>query len=162
MEVRQRNIDSIKPYERNPRVNDQAVEAVARSITMFGFRQPIVVDEGGIIIVGHVRWKAAKKLGLTKVPVHVAKGLTSAKVRAYRIADNQTATLAAWDYNVLTAQLQRLQMDEFDIDALGFGGAQLSELLAELKTDLDDSALYGQQKTETIRCPKCGHEFPKE
>jgi len=88
MEVRQRDIESIEPYGRNPRINEQAIEAVAASIAKFGFRQPIVVDEAGVIIVGHVRWMAAKKLGLAQVPVHVAKGLTSEQAKAYRIADN--------------------------------------------------------------------------
>ena len=94
MKVELKNIESIRPYEQNPRLNDQAVEAVAKSLREFGFRQPIVVDTEGVIIVGHTRWKAAQKLGLQKVPVHVAKDLSPAQVKAYRLADNQTATLA--------------------------------------------------------------------
>ena len=80
-------IERVKPYEGNPRINDAAVNAVARSIQKFGFRQPIVVDEDGVIVVGHTRWLAARKLGLNDVPVHVAKGLTPAQVKAYRLAD---------------------------------------------------------------------------
>jgi ParB-like chromosome segregation protein Spo0J len=76
MHVELRKITEIKPYDNNPRRNDQAVEAVARSIAAFGFRQPIVVDEEGTIIVGNTRYKAAVRLGLKKVPVHVAKGMT--------------------------------------------------------------------------------------
>ena len=76
MKVKLRSITTIRPYDRNPRVNDQAVDAVAASIREFGFRQPIVIDEDGVIIVGHTRYKAALKLGLEKVPVHVAGGLT--------------------------------------------------------------------------------------
>ena|SRR5205807_500530 len=91
MHVELRPLASIRPYERNPRVNDQAVDAVAASIREFGFRQPIVVDEDGVIVVGHTRYKAALKLGLENVPVHVATGLTPAQIKAYRIADNQTA-----------------------------------------------------------------------
>jgi ParB-like chromosome segregation protein Spo0J len=72
MLVELRSPDSIKPYDRNPRLNDSAVDAVARSITEFGFRQPIVVDSDDVIVVGHTRWKAAQQLGLSKVPVHVA------------------------------------------------------------------------------------------
>jgi ParB-like chromosome segregation protein Spo0J len=72
MEVKLVKIDKIKPYESNPRINDGAVDAVAASLKEFGFRQPIVVDDGGVIIVGHTRWKAAGKFGLAKVPVHVA------------------------------------------------------------------------------------------
>jgi len=82
MNIELRSLDSIKPYDQNPRRNDGAVDAVARSITDFGFRQPVVVDEEGVIIVGHTRWKAAKHLGLTEVPVHVAHGLTPEQARA--------------------------------------------------------------------------------
>src|SRR5438128_9810613 len=91
MQVELRRITTIRPYENNPRLNDQAVDAVAASIREFGFRQPIVVDADGVIIVGHVRYKAALKLGLKKVPVHVAKDLTPEQIKAYRIGDNKTA-----------------------------------------------------------------------
>src|SRR5258708_17215919 len=97
MLVEMRPIASIRPYENNPRLNDAAVDAVAASIRAFGFRQPIVVDEDGVIVVGHTRYKAALTLGLATVPVHVAVGLTPAQLKAYRIADNQTARLSEWD-----------------------------------------------------------------
>ena len=80
MKIELRKLSEIKPYPGNPRVNDAAVSAVAASIREFGFRQPIVVDEEGVIICGHTRWKAAQKLGLETVPVHVAMGLTPAQV----------------------------------------------------------------------------------
>jgi len=91
MRIELRGIDEIRPYELNPRLNDQAVDAVAGSLREFGFRQPIVVDEAGVIIIGHTRWKAAKKLGLAKVPVHVAKDLSPEQATAYRLADRQYA-----------------------------------------------------------------------
>jgi len=94
MDIELRRIDQIKPYDKNPRHNDDAVDAVANSITEFGFRQPIVVDGDGVIVVGHTRYKAAQKLGMEEVPVHVATDLTPAQAKAYRIADNQTATIA--------------------------------------------------------------------
>ena len=94
MKIEQWELAEIKPYPGNPRQNDAAVDAVAESIRQFGFRQPIVVDTEGVIICGHTRYKAALKLGLEKVPVHVAKDLTPAQIKAYRIADNQTANLA--------------------------------------------------------------------
>jgi len=89
-----RSISSIRPYENNPRINASAVDAVAASIKEFGFQQPIVVDEEGVIIVGHTRYKAAIKLGLTEVPVKVAIGLSPTQAKAYRIADNATASIA--------------------------------------------------------------------
>ncbi|HUT57896.1 MAG TPA: DNA modification methylase [Phycisphaerae bacterium] len=129
MEVELRNIDDIRPYEKNPRVNDQAVEAVAASLREYGFRQPIVVDADGVIIVGHTRWKAAKKLGLAKVPVHVARDLPPEKVKAYRIADNQTNTLADWDYELLPIELKDLQAAEYNLDLLGFSAEDLAKML---------------------------------
>src|SRR5258707_6610444 len=101
MKIELRSISALHPYAHNPRLNDQAVDAVAASIREFGFRQPIVVDENDEIIVGHTRYKAALKLGLKQVPVHVAKGLTPAQVKSYRLADNQTATLDQWDDKLL-------------------------------------------------------------
>ena len=125
MEVELRKLTYIKPYERNPRDNEAAVEAVARSIREFGFRQPIVVDAEGVIIAGHTRWKAAKKLGLDSVPVHVATELTPAQVKAYRIADNKVAELATWDMDLLPIELSDLRGMDVDLELLGFSGEEL-------------------------------------
>ena len=134
MRIEQRKLADVKPYENNPRINDDAVAAVVASIREFGFRQPIVVDEEGVIIVGHTRYKAAQQLGLEKVPVHVAKGLSPAQVKAYRIADNQTATLAEWNYDLLPIELADLQGLDFDLDLLGFDTDELAKILSpELK-----------------------------
>ena len=119
MNVEPRKLTDLTPYEHNPRHNDEAVEAVARSIREFGFRQPIVVDEEGVIIVGHTRWKAARQLGLEEVPVHVAEGLTPEQARAYRLADNQTATLAEWDLDLLPMELSELWDAEFRHEPVG-------------------------------------------
>ncbi|MEX2388717.1 MAG: DNA modification methylase [Phycisphaeraceae bacterium] len=128
-DVQLRKIDDIQPYERNPRINDQAVDAVAASLAEFGFRQPIVVDEGGVIIVGHTRWKAAKKLGLAKVPVHVATDLSPEQIRAYRIADNKTGELADWDLEILPIELNELREGGFDMGVLAFDDEELAKLL---------------------------------
>jgi DNA modification methylase len=129
MLVQMRPITSITPYPDNPRDNDVAVDLVAASLREYAFRQPIVVDANGVIIVGHTRYKAALKLGMTEVPVHVAEGLTPAQTKAYRIADNQTATMATWDEGKLTAELLALQSQNFDLDLTGFSANELSELL---------------------------------
>jgi DNA modification methylase len=129
--VQLRKIDDIRPYERNPRVNDQAVDAVAASMAEFGFRQPIVVDEDGVIIVGHTRWKAAQKLGLAKVPVHVATDLTPEQARAYRISDNKTGELADWDLEILPIELNELRQGGFDMDTLAFDDEELGKLLSQ-------------------------------
>jgi DNA modification methylase len=129
MHVEMRPITSIKPYENNPRQNDAGVDAVAASIREFGFRQPIVVDEEGVIIVGHTRYKAALKLGLEEVPVHVAIGLSPAQAKAYRIADNQTATISQWDEDKLPIELAQLQEMDFDLNLTGFSTDELMRLL---------------------------------
>ncbi len=122
------SLDRIKPYDKNPRVNDQAVDAVAASIKEFGFRQPLVVDEVGVIVVGHTRYKAAQKLDMAKVPVHVATGLTPEQIKAYRIADNQSASLSDWNHELLALELSGLKDLDFDIDLLGFGEDELAKL----------------------------------
>jgi len=129
MFVEDRPLETIYPYDHNPRVNDPGVDAVAASIKEYGFRQPIVVDESDVIIVGHTRYKAAKKLGLATVPVHVARGLTPDQARAYRIADNQTATLSAWDDNRLAQELAVLQQADFDLSLTGFPEDEVLRLL---------------------------------
>jgi DNA modification methylase len=130
LKVVQRPIDEIKPYEKNPRQNDSAVDAVAASIRQFGFRQPIVVDADGVIICGHTRFKAARKLGLAKVPVHVATDLTPEQIRAYRIADNKTGELATWDMELLPIELAELRGLDIDLGLLGFDDDELARLLA--------------------------------
>jgi DNA modification methylase len=124
-----RPISTIRPYANNPRLNEAAVEAVAASIREFGFRQPIVVDEDGVIIVGHVRYLAALKLGLDTVPIHVAKDLTPAQIKAYRIADNKTAELSDWNYDLLPIELSQLQEMNYDLTLLGFDQNELARLL---------------------------------
>jgi DNA modification methylase len=129
MKVQLVDLSRIKPYPNNPRINDQAVQAVAASIRNFGFRQPIVVDEEGVIIAGHTRYKAAIWLGLKKVPVHIARGLSPAQVKAYRLADNQTSQLSEWDQDRLPIELAELQGLDFDLSLTGFSAEELLDLM---------------------------------
>ena len=144
MKIVQKNITEITPYENNPRLNDDAVVAVAESIRQFGFRQPIVVDEGGVIVCGHTRFKAAQMLELKRVPVHVATDLTPEQIRAYRIADNKTGELATWDMELLPIEIAELQEAGIDWSLLGFDADDLARLMAgeegvaEGLTDPDD------------------------
>ncbi len=118
-----------KPYERNPRkIPDSAVGKVANSIKAFGFRQPIVVDEKGVILVGHTRLKAAQSLGLTSVPIHVAKGLSPADQKAYRLADNRTGEESQWDDALLGLELGDLTALDFDLGPLGFDPEDFNRL----------------------------------
>lgn len=122
-------LDRIKPYEKNPRINDSAVAAVAAAIKEFGFRKPIVVDRDNVIVCGHTCHKAAQQLGLEKVPVHVAEDLKPEQIKAYRIADNKTAELAEWDWDLLPIELDELRASDYDLGLLGFGEAELAKLL---------------------------------
>ena len=118
-------IDSIRPYQNNPRDNEGAVDAVARSIQEFWFKIPIILDGNHEIVAGHTRHKAAKKLGMTEVPVIRADYLTPEQVRAFRIADNQTASLADWNYDLLEMELLALRDVEFDLSLLAFPEKEL-------------------------------------
>jgi DNA modification methylase len=131
MHIELRPIGSIRPYPGNPRLNDVAVDAVAKSLREFGFRQPIVVDADGVIVVGHTRWKAAKKLGLAQVPVHVATDLTPEQAKAYRIADNKSNELADWDFQLLPIELASLRDADYDLGLLGFSNEELAKIMGD-------------------------------
>ncbi|STX17691.1 ParB-like nuclease domain-containing protein [Lactobacillus acidophilus] len=159
MKVEAKSIDEIKPYENNPRDNDDAVDAVANSIKEFGWQQPIVVDNEGVIIAGHTRYKAAKKLGLKHVPVVVADNLTPDQVKAYRLADNKTAELADWDMDLLNDELDQIR----DIDMSQFGFDELDDDQIDTEPKVDDNEElslddFGDDKFEVV-CPKCGFRF---
>jgi len=155
MEVEHRSIEDVQPYENNPRVNDEAVDAVAASIREFGFRQPIVVDEDGVIICGHTRFKAAQKLGLKKVPVHVARGLSPEQVRAYRLADNATRDLSSWDYEMLPIELEALSDAGYDLGLIGFPEDELAGLMdsGEVKEGLTDPDAVPEPPDEATTQP---------
>lgn len=113
-------IKSLKPYKNNPRKNDKAVEYVANSIRQFGFKVPIVIDENYEIVCGHTRWKAAKTLGLETVPCVMADDLTPEQVQAYRLADNKTAEMADWDFDLLELEFNDIDPALFDMSDFGF------------------------------------------
>lgn len=124
------------PYARNARkISTKAVDKVSASLKEFGFRQPIVVDKEGVIIAGHTRLLAAKQLGLTEVPVHVAEGLTPAQVKAYRLMDNRSHEESAWDFELLAPELQDLSGFDLDLSLTGFDQRELEELLSDPNDD---------------------------
>ncbi len=154
MHIEMRPIVDIRPYENNPRQNDAAVDAVAESIRQFSFRQPIVVDTDGVIICGHTRYKAALKLGLQEVPVHVATALAPEQIKAYRIADNKTAGLAVWDYELLPIELAELQGVGVDLGLLGFSQDELAKILDPgVKDGLTDPDEVPEPPDEAITKP---------
>lgn len=112
-----RKINDLTPYDNNPRLNDAAVDAVAKSIEEFGFKVPIVIDKDGVIVAGHTRLKAAKQLAIDEVPCIIADDLSDEELKAFRLADNKVSELAEWDFDKLDAELADI---DFDMSDFGF------------------------------------------
>lgn len=148
MQVQNIEISQIKPYEKNPRLNEKAVDKVAASIKAFGFRQPILVDKDMVIIAGHTRRLAALKLGLETVPVIVCEDLSEDKVKALRLADNKVAEASKWDTTLLIDELKELDdyVRDFDMEDFGF---DLKKLLDGLDSEEQEGFF-----TPTGECPK--------
>jgi ParB-like chromosome segregation protein Spo0J len=138
MKIELMPVDQVLPYARNPRINAHAVEKVAASIKEFGFRQPIVVDGEMVIVVGHVRYEAAKRLGLKKVPVHVATDLTPEQIKAYRITDNRVGEESEWDKALLQLEIVELEEVAFSAELLGFNDEELRDIMASVDGLLED------------------------
>lgn len=144
-------LDRIKPYPRNPRLPGKAVAVVAQSLQTFGWRQPLVVSPDGTLIVGHVRYQAARAVGMTEAPVHVAHDLTPSQQAAYRITDNSSHDLAQWQEGLLMDELQALGA-EFDEALLGFA---VEEPAAQALPDVQawDFSLTQDEFVLTVRGP---------
>ena len=138
MNVKTVPIENIKPYENNPRNNKDAVGKVAESIKEFGWQQPIVIDKNDVIIAGHTRYKAAQMLGHKMVPVVQADELTEAQVKAYRLADNKTASFATWDMELLELELGDLETLSFDMGRFGFEEAVVDQEIKDDDFDTDE------------------------
>lgn len=140
MKVVNRNINTLKPYEHNPRNNDNAVDAVANSIKEFGFKVPIIIDKDGVIIAGHTRYRASQKLGLTEVPCIIADDLNETQIKAFRIAENKTNDLAEWNDELLADELKDI-VGEIDMTDFGFGDFELSMLTYDMEPEKFDDKL---------------------
>ena len=128
MDIQILPIEQVKPYNKNPRVNAEAVRAVKKSLEEFGFQQPLVVDDKFEIIVGHTRLKAATEIGLKKVPCIVADNLDPNQVKAYRIMDNKSAEYAQWNYGLLTEEMKDLLEADYPMELTGFELDELNDL----------------------------------
>lgn len=138
-------VSELVPYENNPRNNEKAVEAVANSIREFGFKNPIIVDRQKVIVSGHTRRLAALKLGLDQVPVVYADDLTEDQIKAFRLADNRVAEMAAWDEDLLKEEMAKAV--DFEFGDYGFDQKDLDEIV---KKDVN---------IKTHKCPRCGMEW---
>ena len=152
MKIVNKKIDDIKPYENNPRFNDDAVKYVANSIKEFGWQQPIVLDKDNVIVAGHTRYKAAMLLGLDEAPCVVADNLTEEQIKAYRLADNKVGEMANWDFMLLGEELTDL-----DIDMSEFGFDKDEEI--DLENFFEDTNTVKENKVEMIKCPYCNEVF---
>jgi DNA modification methylase len=154
MKIENWKIERIIPYARNARkIGDAAIDKVAASIKEFGWRQPIVVDTEAVIVVGHVRLKAAQKLGLTEVPVHVADNLTPGQVKAYRLMDNRSHDEAKWDLDLIGPELADLQGLDFDLNLTGFDQDEIAEFLALEVEGLTDEDAVPELPDEPVTIP---------
>lgn len=147
MNVVERSLIEIHPYEKNPRKNDEAVKYVAESIKQFGFKVPIIVDADGVIVAGHTRYKAAKKLGLKTVPCIIADDLTEEQIKAFRLADNKVSEKAEWDFELLAEEMDDLF--DFDLCALGFDDIEEEPDLDEIESDKEKTG----HVIVSINCP---------
>ena len=165
VELKRFSIDEIHPYENNPRINEQAVDAVAESIKQCGYVSPIIVDENGVILAGHTRYKALKKLGYKSVSVAVEGGLSEEKKKKFRLLDNKTSEFASWDFDLLAKELDGLDFGDFDF---GFDlgtdeeepekereDAPFSEnvsVIVECRNDVEAEAIFNKLTQEGYSC----------
>lgn len=145
MEIVLKKLQEIIPYDRNPRKNEKAVNAVAESIRQCGYVAPIIVDEDGVILEGHTRYKALKKLGKAEVQVVVKEGLSGEQKRKYRLLDNKTSELADWDLELLASELDGLDFGALD-DMLNWG---VEVTPPKVEEDNYDPVLPQQPKSKT-------------
>ena len=162
-------VKALTPYLRNPRKNDAAVDSVVASIRTFGFRNPIILDRHGIVVSGHTRLKAAKKLGMETVPVVRAEDLSDEQAAAFRLADNKVQELSSWDFGKLMDELTAI--DSIDMTQFGFESAEEKEKVERRReseggtrqSNLDDGYEIDvggfEAESFTCTCPECGFRF---
>ena len=155
MEIINKKVNDLKPYENNPRFNDEAVEYVANSIKEFGFKVPIIIDKNNVIVAGHTRYKASLELGLKEVPCIVADDLNDEQVKAFRLADNKVSEKSQWNYELLDEELD----DILDIDMSQFDFTNIDVNLDINDEDFVQDTEITKNKEKEIICPKCGEKI---
>lgn len=159
MQIESIKIADLVPYEHNPRINDKAVGKLANSIKEFGFINPIVIDKDNVIIAGHTRLKAAKKLQLDEVPCIRAAGLTDEQVKAFRLADNKLAELSEWDMELLEQELAGIV--NIDMADFGFPDLDMEESAPPMynsETKIPQYEVQGDDVTLQMLCDHCKHD----
>ena len=155
MDITDKKIEDLIPYENNPRLNDNAVDYVAKSIQDFGFKVPLVIDTNNVIIAGHTRYLASIKLGLDKIPCLVANDLNTEQIKAFRLVDNKVAEYSEWDMDKLEEELSNIN---FDMTDFGFDNINTD-------WDINDFFIDNEEKEEKeekeIQCPHCKQWFTR-
>ena len=152
MEIKMVKVEDLKPYENNPRFNDDAVEYVAKSIKEFGFKVPMVIDKDNVIVAGHTRYKASLELGLKEVPCIIADDLNEEQSKAFRLADNKVSEKSSWNLELLNDELEEI----IGINMDDFGFLKREEIDIE---DVDVDEYFSDESNEKeIICPKCGYK----
>lgn len=168
MNIQTINIKDLKPYEKNPRHNDDAVKYVAESIKQFGVKVPLVIDKENVIVCGHTRYKACKKLGITEIPCVIADDLTEEQIKAFRLADNKTSEFAEWDYSLLDEELSDIidldmgdfgfsdydeeEEKEIERDDLSDSVKETFEVIIECTDEMQQEAVYTRLTSEGMKC----------
>ena len=154
MNIIQRELNSIRPYAANAKKHDATqVANVAESIRQYGFVQPIVIDKDGVIVIGHCRALAAKKLGMKEVPCVCVDDLTPEQVKALRVIDNKTNE-SPWDFDLLSAELPKIDLSDFEFD---FNVP--TDFTADMIDDFFDKVEPKEKEPKKIQCPHCGEYF---
>jgi len=138
------DIDTIKPYKKNPRNNDKAIDYIKKSIEEFGFKNPILLDKNNVIIAGHTRYEASKKIGLKQVPCIIVNNLNEEQIKAFRIVDNKSSEIATWNNEKMIEEIKSIdvnQLEKFDIEQIDF--------------DFSREKLIEPQDEEEIICYEC-------
>ena len=162
LKVEQWPVEKLIPYARNPRKNDAQVDRMVSAIKEFGFRIPVVAKSDGSVVDGHLRLKAAQKLGMKEVPVALADELTEAQVKAFRLLANKSANWAEWDDELLKLELEELHGMDFDLELTGFTPEELGKIWDEPNFEpgsLDDQSQLDELEPQMVKCPHCGEVF---
>ncbi len=171
IKIEEVNLDDLKVYGNNPRINDNAIKYVTNSIKKFGFLVPIVIDKNNVIVCGHTRYLASKELNLKNVPCIRAESLTDKQVKAFRIADNKIHEKSSWDNDLLKEELTELQDFGFDLEDLGFLNFELDYILSDNtenfindleENDFKDNNLLNEFFSMTFVFPKNKEELIKD
>lgn len=150
-------VGELVEYENNPRINDNAVEPVAESIRNFGFKVPILLDKDNVIIAGHTRLKAAKKIGMQEVPCIYCDDLSPEQVRAFRLVDNKVAEFADWDLGLLNIEIGEIDLPELDLEKVGLFELPPIDIDDYLKDKQDKP--HEDEEPQRVQCPHCGEWF---